>query len=491
MTTTLTNDQITAGAAVLCDHGQPIGRNAAIAVFDAMQGAQPTALLRDHEHAVIAMLPEVHQKLAAAHIAGRKQPDETGAEYATRIMADWDLPDANDAAAPSPQIAEKVELPPLPRYWGISAVEAERARAYAVAYAREAIAASRRAAAPASAGQSAQPLPDMAMSEPVYQVRFEHQLAWNDASEDAYHTFRETSRRIVYLAAQPAEASAGQAGQVAKEPMDFDSFFEVVRASERAAAPAFGDISQSAPTSAPVAHAAQSEKAAAANAAGHKADGARLRILDTVRQAYDDGYNHGRADGKDDGGCSRYAGRRVGDERGKSLIAALFPQPTTQAESISPAAADAGYQMPEGVKNQIETLEWKLRNHERALETRRLHDKADVWYWQGDGADKLDTMSMGMVVVIRADQLRDLIADRAAATSTASLERDAARYRWLASGWTDAELDAAGASGEQPKDTPQRAVIDHLAAWYLDKKQTDDLIDAAMDADRAAAKGAA
>jgi len=37
----LTNDQITAGAAVLCDHGQPIGRNAAIEVFDAMRAASP------------------------------------------------------------------------------------------------------------------------------------------------------------------------------------------------------------------------------------------------------------------------------------------------------------------------------------------------------------------------------------------------------------------------------------------------------------------
>lgn len=39
--TTLTNEQITAGAAVLGDNGQPIGRNAAIAVFDAMRAAAP------------------------------------------------------------------------------------------------------------------------------------------------------------------------------------------------------------------------------------------------------------------------------------------------------------------------------------------------------------------------------------------------------------------------------------------------------------------
>jgi hypothetical protein len=39
--TTLTHDQITAGAAILCDHGQPIGRNTALMLFDAMTAAAP------------------------------------------------------------------------------------------------------------------------------------------------------------------------------------------------------------------------------------------------------------------------------------------------------------------------------------------------------------------------------------------------------------------------------------------------------------------
>lgn len=39
----LTNEQIAAGAAIECDHGAPIGRNAAIDVFDAMCAAAPVA----------------------------------------------------------------------------------------------------------------------------------------------------------------------------------------------------------------------------------------------------------------------------------------------------------------------------------------------------------------------------------------------------------------------------------------------------------------
>ena len=99
--------------------------------------------------------------------------------------------------------------------------------------------------------------------------------------------------------------------------------------------------------------------------------------------------------------------------------AALAEPVAAQADTTEPPA---GYLMPDGVKNQIETLEWKVRNLERALEMRKLHEKADVWYWQGDGADRLDTMSMGMIVVIRADQLRDLLATSAGeADTTASV----------------------------------------------------------------------
>jgi hypothetical protein len=122
--------------------------------------------------------------------------------------------------------------------------------------------------------------------------------------------------------------------------------------------------------------------------------------------AVDDGYRW--RDCEDCGGSGRISPNELCARCEKSGI---LPAATT---------ASASYEMPEGVKNQIETLGWKLRNHERALEMRKLHDKGDVWYWQGDGGDNLESMSMGMVVVICADDFRAALA-RAQAPS-----RDAA-----------------------------------------------------------------
>ncbi|MEW6022815.1 MAG: hypothetical protein AB1807_11815 [Pseudomonadota bacterium] len=103
--TTLTNDQITAGADVLDDSGKRIGRNAAIMVYHAMQGAQP-----DDEEAKKRAIIE---HLGPAALAGGAMSlydafglaFDAGAKHAR-------------AVAPSPQIAEKVELPPLPEMLG-------------------------------------------------------------------------------------------------------------------------------------------------------------------------------------------------------------------------------------------------------------------------------------------------------------------------------------------------------------------------------------
>jgi hypothetical protein len=38
----------------------------------------------------------------------------------------------------------------------------------------------------------------------------------------------------------------------------------------------------------------------------------------------------------------------------------------------------------------------------------------DVWYWQGDGRDHLESMTHQLPVVIRAEQLRELLAARPA-----------------------------------------------------------------------------
>jgi hypothetical protein len=61
-----------------------------------------------------------------------------------------------------------------------------------------------------------------------------------------------------------------------------------------------------------------------------------------------------------------------------------------------------------GLRAEIDSLQWRLANVTRELETRQAHDKGDVWYWQGDGSDNLSSMGNGMAVVIRADQLHAL-----------------------------------------------------------------------------------
>ena len=98
MTTTLTNDQITAGAAVLCDHGQPIGRNAAIEVSDAMQAAQPNS--SDFE----GIKTDYNDPHVVCSSCGLTMGE-------SRTLAHLQL--GKLVATPSPQIAEKVELPSI------------------------------------------------------------------------------------------------------------------------------------------------------------------------------------------------------------------------------------------------------------------------------------------------------------------------------------------------------------------------------------------
>ena len=121
--------------------------------------------------------------------------------------------------APSPQIAEKVELLPLPepKYCAVDLADiftVEQMQQYA----RDAIAASRRAAAPASAAQAApadiRRILNFAAN--VIELFDDKTMEGNymlDASECA-GIIRALSD---YLAAQPAEVSAGQACQVANK----------------------------------------------------------------------------------------------------------------------------------------------------------------------------------------------------------------------------------------------------------------------------------
>jgi len=110
--TTLTNDQITAGAAVLCDHGQPIGRNAAIEVADAMQGVKPTIPAADvlTIPTAIMNLPPVYQAEPGDDYATGYA---TGHRDARHAAADLVLARADELkalATPSPQVADIADV---------------------------------------------------------------------------------------------------------------------------------------------------------------------------------------------------------------------------------------------------------------------------------------------------------------------------------------------------------------------------------------------
>jgi len=370
MTTTLTNDQITAGAAVLCDHGKPIGRNAAIEVFDAMQASgsamadldldklqQHATMFRDIESFhpghfrtlkifanstldLIARIERAAQPVAPVQDEWRNLCDQLidiwddgkfPEEHRTYVAGAW--PDLlaeirAKLAAPSPQIAEKVELPPLPEPFDHVGMADGSTRGvfndeqYRKGQ-RDAIAASRRAPAPASAGQAppagwkierandehygpafvihapdrsfavirsgapdptettlyryfaAQPAEVSAgQAEPTPEMIAAVKREWQNPAA----TFASLARAV--LAAQSAEGSAGHAGQVATGDKPFAYVFKSTMKILRDGCSVMGEIHPEVEPgtdlfepiyAAPVEQgqgAAQSEKAAAANAGG-------------------------------------------------------------------------------------------------------------------------------------------------------------------------------------------------------------------------------
>lgn len=153
MNTTPTNDQITAGAAVLCDHGQPIGRNAAIEVADAMQAASPAETLEP-----VAYLRWWARQINEGHgNIGHEEGFEVCEAHEASDDGTPAFPVYVTQATPSPQIAEKVELPSIDTPEFQALVEGWRKYPYGtrefliawdaiIAHVDHAIAASRRAA---------------------------------------------------------------------------------------------------------------------------------------------------------------------------------------------------------------------------------------------------------------------------------------------------------------------------------------------------------
>ena len=64
----------------------------------------------------------------------------------------------------------------------------------------------------------------------------------------------------------------------------------------------------------------------------------------------------------------------------------------------------------DGWRHEADMLRRRLLFAESDIDVRAKHQASDVWYYQGDGYDHLESMGNGMVVVIHAAELRALLA---------------------------------------------------------------------------------
>lgn len=78
-------------------------------------------------------------------------------------------------------------------------------------------------------------------------------------------------------------------------------------------------------------------------------------------------------------------------------------QPVTPALEDAPAGSG-------GWKAYAESMERERDYYRTRAQTMYEHQRGEVWYWQGDGHDHPESMANSLPVVIRADDLRALIA---------------------------------------------------------------------------------
>lgn len=91
------------------------------------------------------------------------------------------------------------------------------------------------------------------------------------------------------------------------------------------------------------------------------------------------------------------------------------------ATSTEPHAAPNG---SGGWAQQAIEMEHQRDYYRQRAQTVCEHQKGEVWYWQGDGHDNLESLANSLPVVIRADQLREAIGTMEARKDAAYLERN-------------------------------------------------------------------
>lgn len=136
-------------------------------------------------------------------------------------------------------------------------------------------------------------------------------------------------------------------------------------------------------------------------------------IVDAIRSAYDLGYEDARKarnlfpEDVDEGN----RGREVEQDHGGALIHTLARRlAAPAAQEAEPAEPTPVEGTAAGWKSHAEAMERERDYYRQRVRTLDEHQEGQVWYWQDDGGDHLESMVGSLPVVIRADQLRALLA---------------------------------------------------------------------------------
>lgn len=136
----------------------------------------------------------------------------------------------------------------------------------------------------------------------------------------------------------------------------------------------------------------------------------------------------------------------------EKAIAALLSSDAKPASEPEGGPAGSG-----GWKSHAEAMEHERDYYRARAQTMYEHQRGEFWYWQGDGHDHLESMANSLPVVIRADDLRALIAtSEPVAVPQGRHPVGGDRWGWMGEfnrGWNECRnaMLASSASDPQPK----------------------------------------
>lgn len=123
-----------------------------------------------------------------------------------------------------------------------------------------------------------------------------------------------------------------------------------------------------------------------------------------------------------------------------------------------PQQIDALVKERNGLAEEVKNLRQDVGSMRAELDLRRLHQDDDTWIWQGDGTDYPDSFGNSMCIVIRGEQLRDIVNNRSADKLHADVMRCCypvdKRLNYKGRSWDTGRLDEVLKDFEDAKPRP-------------------------------------